>query len=251
MIRAIIIDDEQHCITALHDDLAMFCNDVEVIDTCNSASKGIISILRNRPDIVFLDIQMPLMDGFGMLKELGDDRNFEVIFTTAYDRFAIQAIKASAVDYLLKPVDPAELTLAVNRVSQKRIAGLESSANINTLLQNMATGPERQRLALPVRSGYEFLNTADILYCRADGAYTEIILSGEKKILVSKSLGELEALLPETSFERIHYSSIINLAEVRQLKKTTGLAVIMSNGESLAVARSKKSSLLTKIGVKS
>lgn len=249
MIKAVIIDDEQHCITALQDDIAMFCNNIEVIDTCNSASKGIISIVRNKPDLVFLDIQMPVLDGFGMLKQLGDNRNFEVIFTTAYDRFAIQAIKASAIDYLLKPVDPAELTLAIQRVEQKLTAGLKNAAQINTLIQNVAAGPDRQKLVVPVRNGYEFINIADIIYCRADGSYTELVFA-ESKMLVSKSLGELENLLPEMSFERIHYSLIINLSEVRQLKKTTGLSVIMSNGESLAVARSKKNGFLIKMGVR-
>ncbi|HOY12382.1 MAG TPA: LytTR family DNA-binding domain-containing protein [Saprospiraceae bacterium] len=249
MIRAIIIDDEAHCVKSLENDLKMFCGNVEVMDTCFSAKEGMLSIKRNKPDLIFLDVEMPWMNGFEMLEVLGDDIGFHIIFTTAYDQFAARAFRVSAVDYLLKPIDSNDLINAVNKTAEI----LKSKTNggvIQNLLQNNKTPVERQKMAIPSREGYDFVPVNEIIYCRASGAYTDVILNSGKKLLLSQSLGETEQLLPEELFERVHHSLVVNVQHINQYKRTSGTSIIMINGDELNVSKSKKEHLLTRLGIK-
>jgi two-component system LytT family response regulator len=248
MINAIIIDDEQHCIATLINDLEMFCPAVKVLTTCPNGNEAIAAIKTLKPQLIFLDIEMPVMNGFDILERLEGDRDFAVIFTTAYDKFVMRALRVSAIDYLLKPVDAADLINAVSR-AQKQIESSQTDGRITNLLSNNSVREEDRRIALPNRDGYEFITIGEIMYCKADGGYTEIYLAG-RKLVLSKALGETELLLQASFFERIHHSIIVNINFIRQFKKNEGLFVIMSNGQQLSVSRSKKQDLLTKLGIR-
>ncbi len=249
MIRAIIIDDEAHCVKALQNDLKMFCGNVDVLDTCYSAKEGMLSIKRNNPDLIFLDVEMPWMNGFEMLEVLGADINFHIIFTTAYDQFAARAFRVSAVDYLLKPIDSNDLIGAVSKAAEI-LRNKSDGGAIQNLLQNAKAPAEKQRIAIPSREGYDFVPVSEIIYCRASGAYTDVILSSGKKMLLSRSLGETELLLPPELFERVHHSLLVNMQYINQYKKTSGTSIVMVNGDELNVSKSKKEQLLARLGVK-
>jgi two-component system LytT family response regulator len=249
MIKAIIIDDEEHCVTALKNDIKMFCPDISISDSCYSGKDGILSIRKNLPDLVFLDIEMPGMNGFEMLEILDRNINFQIIFTTAYDQFAVKAFKVSAVDYLLKPIDGDDLINAVLK-ARKSLTNDHSHTNITNLLHNSKASVDKTKIALPNRDGYDFITVSQIIYCKANGAYTNIILSGNKSLLLSKSLGETEQMLPEKFFERIHHSVIVNIKHIQHLKKTNSSSIVMDNGDELSVSKSKKEQLLLRLGVK-
>lgn len=250
MISAIIIDDEAHCITTLSYDLDMFCPQVSIVATCKSAREGIAAIRIHKPELVFLDIEMPVMTGFEMLKVLGDPREFQVIFTTAYNEFILKAMRANAMDYLMKPVDGTELAEAVERAEKHLLNKHNQNLKIGNLLSNGTQPEEQQRIAIPGKNGYDFVSIPEICYCKAEGAYTCIYFIDQRKVLISKALGEIETMLPSRTFERIHHSVIVNVSQIRQFKKSDGLSVAMSNGDTLSVARSKKDQLLLRLGIK-
>ena len=248
MIRSIIIDDEQHCIRALLNDLQNNCPSVEVLDTCSSAKEGMLSIKKNKPDLIFLDVEMPWMNGFEMLELLGD-LSSSIIFTTAHDEFAAKAFRISAVDYLLKPVDANDLKTAVQKVERKMSDG-GSLEHISNLLRNIRQPSGDQKIALPQREGYEFVEVSSILYCLAEGAYTKVVLENKRSMLISRALGDVEELLPPDIFQRIHHSSLVNVSYISQFLRTDGGYVVLGNGEKLAVSKSKKDSLMERLGLK-
>ena len=248
MIKAIIIDDEQNCIDSLVFDLQKNCKDVEILETCTTPKQGLLSIKKHKPDLVFLDVQMPWMNGFEML-ELIDEINFAIIFTTAFDQFAAKAFRISAIDYLLKPVDANDLKEAVNKAIEKiqKQSGVENIAN---LLQNIKKPEVNQRIAVPGREGYEFIEAGKIIYAKAEGSYTHVFLNDKRKIIISKTLSDIEELLPTEHFQRIHHSTLVNLSHVTHLFKTDGGFVVLDNGEKLVVSKSKKESLMERLGLK-
>ncbi|MGZ8517124.1 MAG: LytR/AlgR family response regulator transcription factor, partial [Chitinophagaceae bacterium] len=170
MIRTVIIDDEQNCIDSLSFDLGKHCPEVEIAEACTSPKYGLLAIRKQKPDLVFLDVQMPWMNGFEMLEVL-EEINFAIIFTTAYDQFAAKAFRLSAIDYLLKPVDTKDLKEAVKKVAEK-IAQKTGTANIDKLLHNRNKPETKQRIAFAGREGYEFVEIGSIVYAQAEGAYT-------------------------------------------------------------------------------
>ena len=248
MIRALIIDDEQNCIESLAFDLQKYCQDVEVVETCISPKQGLLSIKKYKPDLVFLDVQMPWMNGFEML-ELLDEINFAIIFTTAYDQFAAKAFRISAIDYLLKPVDVHDLKEAVRKASEKiqKQSGVENIAN---LLQNIKMPEESQRIAFPGREGYEFIEAGKIIYAQAEGSYTHVFLNDKRKLVISKTLSDIEEMLPPDLFQRIHHSTLVNLSHVTHLFKTDGGYLVLDSGEKLPISKSKKESLMERLGLK-
>ena len=248
MIRSIIIDDEQHCIRALLNDLLKNCPSVEVLESCNSAKEGMLSIKKHKPDLIFLDVEMPWMNGFEMLELLGD-LSSSIIFTTAHDEFAAKAFRISAVDYLLKPVDANDLKTAVQKVERKMSEG-GSLEHISNLLRNIRQPSGDQKIALPQREGYEFVEVSSILYCLAEGAYTKVVLENKRSMLISRALGDVEELLPPDMFQRIHHSSLVNVSYISQFLRTDGGYVVLGNGEKLAVSKSKKDSLMERLGLK-
>lgn len=250
MISTIIIDDELHCIQTLLKNIELYCPQVRVVTTCQSGEEGIDAIKKHNPDLVFLDVEMPVLNGFEMLNKLSAPRDFQLIFTTTYDQFVLRAMRASAIDYLIKPIEGSELAEAIERVEKQLSNNISDNHRIGNFISNSDLDQDDQRIALPDRHGYIFVSPSEICYCKAEGAYTHVYLTNERKILISKALGETEIMLPPRIFERIHHSSIVNLAHIRQLKKGDGLFIIMSNGDSLSVARSKKDHLFSRLGVK-
>ena len=248
MIRSLIIDDEQHCVNALRKDLHDHCPVVDVVDSCFSAKEGLLSIKKNQPELIFLDVEMPWMNGFEMLEVLGEI-NFSTIFTTAHDEFAARAFRISAIDYLLKPIDAGDLKTAVQKVA-KTISSGNHPQHIDNLLRNIHQPLAEQKIALPQRDGYEFVDIASIICCQAEGAYTKISLEGKRTMLISKALGDVEELLPKELFQRIHHSTLVNLIFISQFLRTDGGYVVLKNGERLSVSKAKKEQLMERLGLK-
>ena len=249
MANAIIVDDEAHCVSALMEDLKKYCPQIHITGTCNSAKEAMLTIKKQKPDLVFLDIEMPWMNGFEML-EIMEEINFDIIFVTAYDKFAAKAFRLSAIDYLLKPIDSNDLKEAIEKYFNKK-EHKHKNIKIENLLHNIKQPEHQQKIALPNRDGYEFVALAQILYIEARGSYTNIVLTNNNKILVSKTLGDIEELLPEEIFLRIHHSTLINQNHVTHFIRTDGSYVIMTNGEKLIVSRARKDEVLQRLGLKS
>ncbi len=248
MIRSIVIDDEQHCVRSLLSDLQQHCPVVEVVEACSSAKEGMMAIKKLNPDLVFLDVEMPWMNGFEMLEVLGDIP-FSIIFTTAHDAFAAKAFRISAVDYLLKPIDATDLKAAVQKVEKKMDEG-SSLNHISNLLRNMRQPSSEQKIALPQREGYEFVDVSTIIYCQAEGAYTKIFINEKKTMLISRTLGDVEELLSPELFQRIHHSTVVNVSYISQFLRTDGGYIVLTNGEKLSVSKAKKEMLMARLGLK-
>ena len=248
MIKTIIIDDEQLCIDSLAFDLQKYCKEIEILEACTNPKEGLLAIKKHKPDLVFLDVQMPWMNGFEML-ELLDQINFAIIFTTAFDQFAAKAFRISAIDYLLKPVDVHDLKEAVKKaagnIQQK--SGVENIAN---LLQNIKQPESNQRIAFPGRDGFEFVEAGKIIYAQAEGSYTHVFLNDKRKLVISKTLSDIEEMLPQDLFHRIHHSTLVNISHVTHLYKSDGGYVVLKNGEKLSVSKAKKEMLMAKLGLK-
>ena len=243
MINAIIIDDEKKCISLLRHLLENHCPDVTVVATAGNATEGIAAIETHRPDLVFLDIEMPDKTGFELLNSL-PDIGFDVIFTTAYNHYAIKAIRFSALDYLLKPVDLDELKSAVARVEKNR-GKKGRQENIDLLVQNIRSlQPGFSKITLSTQEGLIILHVNEIIYCEASGTYTIFYLKSKEKITVSKTLKEYEELLKAHPFYRLHNSFLVNLNEVKKYIKGDGGSVIMSNGDEVLVSKRRKEAFL-------
>lgn len=247
-MKAIIIDDEQQCIDSLAFDIKQHCDNVEIVAACNAAKTGLLSIKKHQPDLVFLDVQMPWMNGFEMLEVL-DEIDFAIIFTTAFDQFAAKAFRLSAIDYLLKPVDVDDLKEAVKKAGEK-IRLQTSGANINNLLHNIKQAELGQRVAFPGRDGYEFIEVSNILYAQAEGAYTSVFLKDNRKLLISRTLSDIEEMLPVASFLRIHHSTLVNTTHVTHFIRTDGGYIVMNNNARLSISKSKKDRVMEKLGLK-
>jgi two-component system, LytTR family, response regulator len=248
MIRSIIIDDEKNCIDSLAFDLRRNFPQIELIEACTSPKQGLMSIRKQKPDLVFLDVQMPWMNGFEMLEML-DEIDFAIIFTTAYDQFAAKAFRLSAIDYLLKPVDLNDLKEAVKKATDK-IDQKSSKANIDNLLHNINNPEAKQRVAFAGREGYEFIEIPSIVYAQAEGAYTHVFLNSKRKLIISKTLSDIEEMLPANQFQRIHHSTLVNLSHVTHFYKTDGGYIVLDSGEKLVVSKSKKEGLMERMGLK-
>lgn len=246
-MRAILIDDEPIGIRAVKKMLELNCPEVEVVSTCTDADTGRQRIEELKPDVVFLDIQMPEKSGLDMLGEI-DEKNFEIIFVTAHNEYVLQALQFSAVDYLMKPVDEDRLVEAVQRV-KKRLQKGRLNENTETLLHNInkAISPLDMRLCLPTLKGFTILKLDEIIYCEAQRSYTLFYLTQGKNIMVSKPLFDYDRLLAGTTFFRIHKSFLINLVHVKEYLRGDGGTVIMTNNMELEVSRRKKEQFLNKI----
>jgi two-component system LytT family response regulator len=245
MIKAVIIDDEMHCRKTLGMLLKEYCPEVQVIEQCDNGETGIEVIRKLNPDLVFLDIEMPHMNGFEMLEKLSEI-SFTLIFTTGYDQYAIKAFRFSALDYLLKPVDHEELKKAVTRAVQHLLPPLPQQLEI--LLQRINQhAPAINKIALPTMEGLQMIPVDSIISCASERNYTFILLKNNLKIVVSKILKEVEEMLEEYSFLRVHHSYIVNLNEISKYVKGEGGYLVMSDGSSVDVSRSKKEILLQKL----
>ncbi|WP_373517992.1 LytR/AlgR family response regulator transcription factor, partial [Pricia sp.] len=221
MIKTIIIDDEHYGRQSLQQAVEQYCPEVAILQICESPEAGIAAINALKPDLVFLDVQMPNMSGFDVLQKLSPI-DFEVIFVTSYDQYAIKAIKFSAIDYLLKPVDVDDLIHAVKR-TKENLQKNGKRQRYQSVLHNLnyASG-KIEKLAVPTLDGIDFFRTDDIIYCEADGSYTTLYLSGKQKQVISKNLKDFENLLSGSGFCRVHNSHLINLSHVKKYIKGDG-----------------------------
>jgi len=249
-MKALIIDDEKHCVESLQTLLEKYCPEVEVTGTCQDGQCGIKTIQGEKPDLIFLDVAMPKMNGFDMLDQL-EEIDFEIIFTTAYDNFAIRAFKVSAVDYLLKPVDRNELVDAVNLVREKIFLKTHARQTFGTkqqmlmLLQNLQSSqPAFPNIAIPTLEGLEIIRTDQILYVLGEGNYAQIHIKGRKPILISKTIKYIEVRVEGHRFFRIHNSALVNLNEISKYIRGSSGQVKMSDGNVLNVSRHRKEELL-------
>ncbi len=244
MIKAVIIDDERHSVETLSLKLEKFCPEVAIAAQFTNSVEGLNYLRNNPPDLLFLDIEMPRLNGFELLEKL-EEVPFDVVFTTAYDEFGIRAIKFSALDYLLKPVQGEELKKAVERHTRKSRQPL-SSSQLEVLFSNIR---EEQRgrpgkIALATKETIEFVFPNDIVACSSDSNYTMVYLMDGRKKLISKTLKEFEDLLTEFSFFRIHHSHLANLNHVKEFVRADGGYLIMANKMTLPVSRSRREELL-------
>ena len=245
MIKAIIVDDEPYCCEALSILLERYCPQVEVAGTYHSGAQAIGPIREQQPQLLFLDIEMPRMNGFELLEKVRD-LNFELIFTTSYDQYAIKAIRHSALDYLLKPIDREELQLSMQKVRQRLQSPLPQQ--IDLLFQKLQSPVHLlNKIAIPTMEGLQMVTVDHIVHCASDSNYTILSLKNQQKVVASRTLKEIEELLEEYSFLRVHHSNLVNLNEVHKYIKGEGGYLVMSDGSSINVSRSRKEGLLKKL----
>lgn len=247
MIRTIIIDDEYNAREFLEKLLTRyFPEKFLILDKCESVDEAIVSIEKFNPELVFLDIQMPNKNGFQLFKELNKVQ-FEVIFTTAHSEFAIDAIKCSALDYLLKPINYIDLLETIRKYDDKQNKASQE-VKLRLLLENIDTGgSEFNRIAFPTENGFELLKTNSILYCEADSNYCKIVCLDGRNIVLSKTLKYIEELLPSSLFQRIHKSYLVNLNYVNRFSKGNELLLELTNGETLPVSVRQKENFINAI----
>lgn len=248
MIKAIIIDDESRARNILRILLEKHIPSITTVYLADGAEQGLELIEKHEPNLVFLDIEMPFMDGFDLLAKI-DKRKFDIIFTTAYDQYAIKAIRFSALDYLLKPISPEELKAAVDRYLVKKNLKNENGKLYKNLLYNMDNlNAENPRLAISTQEGVALLNVNEILFCEASSNYTIFHLAGDKKFIASKTLKEFDEILTDYGFFRVHKSNLVNLEHVSSFSHGEGLR--LSTGKTVEVSRRKKQLLLEKLARK-
>jgi len=238
MIHAVIIDDEQKCTETLSILIKMHCPEINIDAICNNGEEGIKAINQFKPDVVFLDIEMPKMNGFDMLEKF-EKIFFHVVFTTAYNQFAIKAFRYSALNYLLKPIDPDDLKVTVNRLKELKNSSFKEQFEI--LLQSVRDNKNKpQRIALSTGDGLIFVNTKDIMYCQSDSNYTNVLLLTGEKYLLAKPLKEFEDTLSGDNFYRIHNSYLVNLDQIKKFVRGDGGYVVMNDGTQITIARARR-----------
>lgn len=242
-MKVIIIDDEARTRKSIADILKFSQHDLELVAEAENVATGVAAITEHQPDLVLLDINMPDGTGFDLLKKL-DDINFKIIFITAYEEFAVQAFEFSAIDYILKPVDPQKLFDAISKACQL-VEQENISLKLIALFANLENSvSENKKLVLKTSENIYIVNTNDVIRCESDGGYTQFYLVDGKKILVSRNLKDYEDMLNGFGFYRIHQSHIINIKYIDHYNKTDGGAVVMKDNSYLPVARRKKESFL-------
>lgn len=244
MLKTIIIDDEQHCTDVLKAMLAQkFSNKVKVVAEASNAADGKELIKKLNPDLVFLDVEMPVQTGIDLLISL-DKIDFEVIFTTAHEQYALKAIKLNALDYLLKPFSVEELETALDKCSNKRYTSINPEA-LNTLISNLKNiSPENKKVGLPTLHGIRFVLIKDIIRVASDNNYSHFFFADKTKMVVSKTLKEFEELLVPYNFFRVHNSHLINVSHLQSFVSLDGDHVVMNDGSKVEVSRRRKNDLL-------
>jgi two-component system LytT family response regulator len=237
LITAIIVDDDPFCCFQLQDIISKYSLGIEVKAICNSGEEGIAKIREVNPGLVFLDVEMPGMNGFEMLRKL-PAINFEIVFTTAHQQYAIRAIRFSALDYLVKPIDATTLQETIDRLRDKKDGQKQLE------LVGLPTEIKLSNLAVPTMEGLLFIGLQDIVRCESDDKYTKIFLTDKKMVMASRTLGDFEAILYPHGFFRIHKSYLINLKHLKKYLRGEGGQVIMVDGSTLDVSRRKKEELL-------
>ena len=247
-MQIVLVDDEPNCLEVLRLEIARHCPELEVVASFEKPLEALEYLKQNPPDLLFLDVEMPRMSGFQLIQQLGATKDFSVVFTTAYDDFALKAFRVGAIDYLQKPIDPDELKSAVARV-ESRIHPNMSRSQIQQLLdtvqQHDAEG--RKKIVLPTSAGGEFVRLTDILYCKSDSNYTHVILTNRKSLMVSRTLKDIEEMLPGNVFLRVHHSYTVNLDRIVRFVRQDGGYLVMENDDEVPVSRRKKDALFERL----
>ncbi|WP_109301932.1 LytTR family DNA-binding domain-containing protein [Aquimarina sp. AU474] len=241
-LKAIIVDDEKHSRETLKNLIKEFCTDVTIIASVGSIDEALTAINTTNPDVIFLDIELQSGTGFDILTQI-KPIHFEIIFITAFEQYAIKAVKYSSLDYLLKPVDIDELIRAVEKAKKKKDQNIYNK-QLETLVHNLQQQPKLHKICLSTADGFEFVSIEHIIYCKANGSYTSFYLKNKRSVLVSKHLKEYENLLGDQHFMRVHNSFLINLKEVEKYVKSDGGYILMSNNDTVNISKSKKDTFL-------
>lgn len=245
MIRSIIIEDEPHSQKTLHNFIKKYCAQVEVVSVASTIKMAVEQVHLLKPDLIFLDIDLPDGTGFELLEQIKQPWP-GIIFVTAYNQYAVKAFQISAIDYLLKPVDPELLVKAIEKANHSKDNPEQQAKKIAALHENRLSG-RLSKMALPTQNGIQLVKIDEVIRLEADGNYTTIFLKDQCKILVSKKIKEFEALLEDTHFFRIHQSHIVNLEVIDRYIKGEGGTVILEDGSQLEVARRRKEEFLKRI----
>ena len=245
MIKALIVDDEPYCSETLEILLKRYCSNVDIIGISANGFDALNIIKTQTPDLVFLDLEMPKMNGFEMLEQL-PSINFDLIFTTSYDQYALKAFRFSAIDYLLKPVNREELQKAVEKVALRSQKPFKEQLEILFQKMNRASTPIG-KIALPTMEGLQMVTIDSIISCDSDSNYTIVRLKNKEKLVVSRTLKEVEELLEDHAFVRVHHSHLVNLNHVEKYVKGEGGYLELSDGTTVGVSRSKKEVLLKRL----
>ncbi|MDX1270717.1 LytTR family DNA-binding domain-containing protein [Bizionia paragorgiae] len=244
MLKAVIVDDEPKAIEGLSWELKNYSNDIEIIKTFSVPEEALTYLKKVTPDCLFLDIQMPTMDGFQFLEQL-DSKNIAIIITSAYDEYAIRALKKEALDYLLKPIDADDLKETILKI-RKYKTRVSTTDKLEDILINFTNTNNKKKITINTDGKLLFLDLEDILFVESDGNYSTLFLANNQKLVVTKKLKEVNLLLPEESFFRIHNSFIVNMGKIKEYIKTEGY-VIMESNHKIPVARQRKSDFLEKL----
>jgi two-component system LytT family response regulator len=244
MLKVILIDDEPDCVELLARELAEHCPQVQVVGRSTNSEEGLRLIQVLKPDVVFLDIEMPRMNGFQLLEKIGT-LPFSLIFVTAYNEFAVKAFRFSALDYLLKPIDTLDLQEAVRKAErQQRV----DNRQLDLLKSQFHSQRLAEKIAVPYQQGVIFLPVGEIIYCESDSNYTKVIATQNRQYLLTRTLREVQEVLEERNFLRIHRQYVINLDQIKLFMKGEGSYVVMSNEVSIPVARNQKEKLVQRFG---
>ena len=242
-LKAILIDDELSSLQNLTQKLEEFCKQVIVVAAVQEPQEAILLIKKHRPDVLFLDVEMPKMNGFMMLEELGE-YDAEIIFTTAYNHYAIDAMRISAFDYLVKPVSIQELEKAVSRLLERKLT--HTHERLNILQQSIKENKSQEnKIAVPLNDGLEFILIKNIVRIESSASYSRIYLFNGKSILVTKLLKDFEEILTPYRFFRVHNSHLINLNYIKKYLRGVGSQVMLENGDTIDVARRKKEEFIS------
>lgn len=241
-LKAIIIDDELISLQNLKQKLVEFCPDIQIVATAQKPEEAILLIRQYTPDVIFLDIEMPRMSGFRILDEL-NDLHFEIIFTTAYNHYAVDAIRVKAFDYLMKPVGIKDLQNAVERLLKHQAEKMENRLETPRVYHPPFKNQD-EKISIPTSDGLEFIPIKKIVHIVSSSNYSKIFLNDGKSIFVTRLLGEFEEMLAPYNFFRVHNSHLINLTYIKKYIRGEGGQVIMQNGEVIDVSRRKKDDFL-------
>ena len=244
MYKAVIVDDEPKAVQSLSWELTNFNSDIEIVKTFTNPEEALLFLEEYTPDCLFLDIQMPSMDGFQFLDKI-NNKDIAVVFTTAYDEYAIKALKREALDYLLKPIDSDDLSDTIRKIKKFK-SRIINSDKLENILLDFHSKNNQKKITISTEGKLIFLKLDEILFVESDGNYCTLFLLDNQKILVTKKLKEIDSLLPDESFFRIHNSYIINLNKIKEFLKTEGY-VVMESGHRIPVARQRKSDFLEKL----
>jgi len=245
MISTIIIDDEQHAIESLKYELLENCSQILIVATTTNPVEGLELIKKLQPDLIFMDIEMPQMNGFELLSQVENNIDFDVIFVTAYDHYAIKAFKFSAVDYLLKPVNGLHLKMAVSLLEKRKYSF--NNRHLKTLINNISKKDQKlEKIVLPTSTGLEFVEVNNIVRCESNGNYCKVHLIDKQTIFLAKTLKEIESLLFDQGFYRVHNSHLISMVHIVRYIHSDGGFIELVDNSKIPISRNRKKEFLLK-----